>query len=76
MMDTFQILVFSSNIDAIEKVNQVKAGLLSNSKVYSVHVDLEDWEYVLRVEAHPGLYPNQIEEQINKMGFKCSELLD
>lgn len=76
MVDTSQILVFSSNINDPVKVGKVRNELLKLSRVYSVHVDLEDWEYVLRVECHPDFQAQQIEAQIAQLGFDCAELPD
>lgn len=76
MVATSQVLVFSSNINNPVKVGTVRNELLNISGVYSIHVDLEDWEYVLRVECHPEMQAQQIEAQIAQLGFDCAELPD
>jgi hypothetical protein len=74
VVDNLQILVFRSNIDNHRKVRLAKRELLSRKDIYSVHIDLEDWEKVLRVECHPEVQSKLIEEQIAKLGLDCAEL--
>lgn len=69
----FKILVFSSNIDAPEKVKLAKNELLKTEGIYRANIDLDDNENVLRVECHPDCSPNIIEEQVARLGFKSSE---
>ncbi|WPP51940.1 hypothetical protein [Catalinimonas niigatensis] len=72
--DQLQILVFRSNINDRIKVRVVKRELLSRKDIYSVNIDLKDWEKVLRVECHPEVQSRLIEEQVAKLGLYCAEL--
>ncbi|NGP87096.1 heavy-metal-associated domain-containing protein [Fodinibius halophilus] len=69
-----KILVFRSNIDTSEKVMQVRNELTRLDHIYRVDVDLNNSENVLRLECHPSFSSEQLEQQVDKMGFHCSKL--
>lgn len=69
-----QILVFRSNINTNEDATLVCNKLLKMDGIYTVTIDLEDWENVLRLESNPSLLIREIEKTIINLGFECSEL--
>ena len=75
-MDSISVLVFASNIDRKGKVDRVCNELLKIRGIYSVSVDLEDWENILRVECISESLSKAIQEAMSDLGVKCSELLE
>jgi hypothetical protein len=69
-----QVLVFRSNIDDERKAVLAGRALMKTAGIHRVNVDLEDWEKVLRVECNSVIQARNIEEQISRLGFECSEL--
>ncbi|MCX2680018.1 hypothetical protein OOZ15_08725 [Galbibacter sp. EGI 63066] len=69
------VLVFASTINQEDKVDRISCELLKIEGVYSVNVDLEDWENILRVECESERLSEIIKEKVSKLGFACKELV-
>ncbi|WP_339734697.1 hypothetical protein [uncultured Sunxiuqinia sp.] len=69
-----EVLVFRTNINNQLKVDLIIDLLSKTEGVHSIHVDLEDWEKILRIECHPGIAAKDIEIQMARLGVDCSEL--
>ena len=74
--ESLKILVFRTDIDTSQKAFLVQNKLQQVDSVYRVDIDLEDSENVLRVECHPDCRPEDIEKQVEGLGFACSEFTD
>lgn len=71
-----EVLVFRTNINSQFKVDLIMNLLAKIEGVYSAHVDLEDWENILRIECQPELSARDIEYHMARFGIDCSELED
>lgn len=68
------VLVFRSNIDTDQNVALACRELLKLSGVHQATIDLDDWENVLRVVCDPVIHSDDIEKEVNNLGFECEEL--
>ena len=68
-----KILVFKTNIDTPKDVKIVSRVLKVCTKVRSWHVDIEDVDKVLRIEAS-GNNDNIIKQLVTRAGYLCTEL--
>lgn len=76
MSTKLEVMVFRTNINSQLKVDLIVDLLAKMEGVCSAHVDLEDWEKILRIECHPELSARDIEQQMARLGIDCSELQD
>ncbi|HLR25012.1 MAG TPA: heavy metal-associated domain-containing protein [Fodinibius sp.] len=72
--EDLKILVFRTNIKTSQSATTVRKVLLPLDGVYSVNIDLEDSENVLRVECHPDASPKIIKKLLAKLGWNSTEL--
>jgi hypothetical protein len=68
------ILVFRSNIDDIYKAAIVCAELQKLDGIYSVNIDLDDWENILRLECALEITEDRIRQVVSLLGYDCNEL--
>lgn len=67
------ILIFITNIESPEQVNEVKPLLTSVPAISEWNFDLEDCDNILRVEAN-NVSPRYIETLLQTAGYRCQEL--
>ncbi|WP_157740621.1 hypothetical protein [Mucilaginibacter xinganensis] len=67
------ILVFTTNIEKPEHINQVKPLLTAVPAITGWNFDLEDCDNILRVEAS-NVSPRYIELLLQTAGYHCREL--
>lgn len=70
------ILVFRSDLDDYTKAAHVCNKLLQTEGVFDAHVDLWDWEHILRIDCVPDIAAEKIEQYVSALGYSCSELED
>jgi hypothetical protein len=68
------ILIFKTNIRYKKDLRQVYPVLNSLSAIAAWHIDREDIDKVLRVEAK-GDHTQTIISQVQRAGFRCEELV-
>ena len=72
--DDLKILAFRTDIGTSQSATIVRKVLLPLDGIYSVNIDLEDSENVLRVECHPDASPKIIKKLLDKLGLNSTEL--
>jgi hypothetical protein len=70
-----EILVFKTNLDNPELVNQVKPVIQAMPGIRKWNVDIQDCDNVLRIEA-TELSPRSVEMVLQNAGYYCEELED
>jgi len=68
-----EILIFRTNVDTKKKVSRLKPLLTSVVAIKQWNFDLDDCDYVLRIET-TGLNTNYVEALLQNAGFDCTEL--
>ena len=68
-------LIFRTNISSVEKFNEVKTALYKTPYINECTIDLEDVDKVLRVISEE-LSTEDVEKEVNRLGFFCKELED
>ncbi len=68
-------LIFKTNINSAESFNKVKKVLYCSPRIYDCTIDLEDADKVLRVISE-DLSIEEVEKEVNRLGFFCKELED
>jgi len=74
MTNIDHILLFKTNISSFADKQALKPVLDGNSRIKQWNIDLNDCDYVLRIESDT-LSAEQVIHLINHHGFECSELL-
>lgn len=72
--EDLKILVFGTDIDSPKSAASLQSALMLMNGIYSVDIDLEYSENVLRVECHPETSPKLIVELLAELGFNSAEL--
>lgn len=68
-------LIFKTNISSAESFSKVKKVLYGTPRIYDCTIDLEDADKVLRVISE-DLSIEEVEKEVNRLGFFCKELED
>lgn len=68
-----EVLVYKTNIQHYDDVERIKHVFNKQPEILKWHVDIEDIDCVLRVEA-PVNISDKIETLVHKAGYLCSEL--
>ena len=68
-----EVLVFITSVEKPEQVSKVKPLLTAVPAIYNWHIDLDDCDNILRIEAD-DVSPRYIESLLQKEGFDCREL--
>jgi hypothetical protein len=68
-----EVLVYKTNIHDSNDVERVKPFFSEHSDILKWHVDIEDKDRVLRVEAHNNI-SGKIENLVRDAGYWCGEL--
>ncbi len=73
-MDNFDhILLFKTNIESEDCINNLKEVLNSFEAILAWNIDLDDCDYVLRIVSYT-LNHQEVIKLINSQGYKCCEL--
>ncbi|WP_431160843.1 hypothetical protein [Flagellimonas beolgyonensis] len=70
------ILVFRTTLKNEKDIKNISKILNHHKQVISWHVDLEDWEKILRLEVTKERFKNEISARIRGLGYQCQELED
>lgn len=68
-----EVLVFRTNVNNKRKVSRIRPLLTSVAAIKQWNFDLEDCDYVLRIET-TGLNTRYVEALLQNAGFDCSEM--
>ena len=68
-----EVLVYKTNINQKYDIDQVRPYFDDHSDILKWHVDIEDKDKVLRIEAHSDI-SGKIEHLLQKAGYLCDEL--
>ena len=68
-----EVLVYKTNINHTQDVEQVRPYLSEHTDILKWHVDIEDEDRVLRVEALSDI-SGKIEHLVRNAGYTCDEL--
>jgi hypothetical protein len=68
-----EVLVYRTNIQHYDDIERIKPIFNKQTDILKWHVDLEDVDCVLRVEAQ-GNISDKIETLVQKAGYWCGEL--
>lgn len=71
---TLHLLIFKTNINCPEKVNQVNALLGKHSEVNSWSVDMEDVDKVLRIQCNGSLSEREMILLLEQENILCEDL--
>lgn len=69
-----EILVFKTNISKKQDIERVETMLSKHNDIFTWHVDTEDCDNVLRIEARANI-SSQVKELLHSGGYFCHELL-
>lgn len=69
-----KLLILKTDIATEDHVKRIKPLFHNNPVIYDWSVDLQDIDYVLRVEASDNLREEDLIFLIQKYGFLCEEL--
>ena len=70
-----KLLIFETNLDSPQNIAAVQPLFNSHKSIIDWHVDVEDIDNVLRIEAKDNLYESDIINLLEKQGFYCEDLL-
>jgi len=69
-----KLLILKTDINSPDHVNKIRPLFDNNPIVFNWSVDLQDIDYILRVEASDHLLEEDLIYLIQKYGFSCEEL--
>jgi hypothetical protein len=68
-----QVLVFKTNLTNSQRISDVESDLNIHSGIYRWNVDLNDCDYILRIESS-SIKPEEVEQIVLGAGYYCEEL--
>lgn len=71
-----EVLVFRTDIASQEKIESIQPFLNRNKKVLKWSIDIKDIDNVLRIEAAPSLFEQDVIGLISMHGFYVEPMLD
>lgn len=70
-----KLLIFQTNIDNKQNVDALQPIFNNHHHILNWHVDTEDIDNVLRIEAHESLHENDIIDLMTIHGYYCGDLM-
>ncbi|CAL2080212.1 hypothetical protein [Tenacibaculum sp. 190524A02b] len=71
-----KLFIFKSDVNTDQKAQSVQEIFNRDKSIIDISIDLEDVDCVLRIEADDTINETYILSKIEKIGFKCIELVD